>query len=243
MGTWYTNEADFLNAVTAYSYSFENSELGAFPDFTYITPDGNLTAVYPDEIILFDGAKKGLFRASTFTTSNYNAIGIVVNIVDYSLNLDSPQEILAFSVTDDDTILFTPDNSTFFIGYIFSNFYENDLNIDLYEVVPNNLITEKIYLGIDGSNSLDPNITSVENLSTTNILYSENYFDLQSISSEEYVETNQVYAESYLEPLSINTAESFQKHIIYPKPFPGAIYFWYEIKHTIETELNSRVQS
>lgn len=86
------------------------------------------------------------------------------------------------------------------------------------------------------------NITSEELLSNENSLYPENYLDPNSVSSEETVILENIYAEAFIDVTSIQSAESFKKPLIFPTPYPGKIYFWYEQIHSIEFELNVRSQ-
>lgn len=86
------------------------------------------------------------------------------------------------------------------------------------------------------------NVTSEELLSNENYLYPENYLEPNSITSEEIIILENIYAQAFIDVPSIQSAESFKKPLIFPTPYPGRIYFWYEQIHSIEFELNVRSQ-
>lgn len=90
---------------------------------------------------------------------------------------------------------------------------------------------------------LDPlAIDSTENFGTESYLYPESYIDPNSLTSEEILVLDRAHAEAYIYPSEISSAEVFRKQVVFPKPFPGYIYNWYEKLQSIETELNSRVK-
>lgn len=248
MGTFYTNEEEFLAATTAFKYTLENETLRSLPQ-AYLIFDNQLLVSYPDDIRLINSSTKALFRGNFFDSQGFNAFGAYVNIIDFSNNSASPETVNfvnAATTESFESFSFIPASSRFFIGYLSDELFTSSIDTpgSLLFVefddnnTPKELASDTFYLGFGGEALLSPNITTEENLSSSNYIYAEYEITINNINSEENIETHKLDAQNLIIPSSISSLESFSKNKIYPDPYDGSIYIWAEKPLIIETFLN-----
>ena len=108
-----------------------------------------------------------------------------------------------------------------------------------YNLYPSYIETSGIFSSAFIDLYIDPNfIDTNESFGSELNLYPASFIDPNFIESEEILIIDKAYAESYINVVAISSQETFKKQIVFPKPFPGTVYNWYEILSKIESELH-----
>lgn len=265
MGTWYTNKASFLTAVTGEitdTYNdlsgFYTGPLSRLSGKVGYSAVGGLFIVSPNSTVTLstNDVNETLAIGINTLASEFNSAGGTFNITDSS-GFSYLTGTVTFEFYDGAVLIDTYthiQNSAdqFFIGYVPSIISGGSAG-ELKALGPGSGLyigTSEVILGL-GPDSSPANVnidtTSLDSIesfgSDINILAGNIDISINPIESSEDTLIEFMNSQSFIDITPIQSQETFNKPIIWPTPNPGQIYFWYEQIHSIEFELNVRSKS
>lgn len=249
MGTWYTNENDFLESIrdtqtdtfNDLSYDIYASPISRLSSYLSIESSINIIVNEIDSVLTLSSNDDSIITATSHLT---NSVGGIFSLHDGNNKVTGNCNIYALDRYNNVVSSYSMNVDSinnFFIGYTSD---EEHLSLRL-EPEDINLFAgiSKIYIG----NSIQLiNVISVESLEYANSQsssYSEYLIESNSINTDENINIENLLPQSEIYPYPISSQETYKKSMIWPTPSPGQIYNWYEKIYTIELDLNTRSKS
>lgn len=249
MGTWYTNENLFLESIKDtqidtfddLSYDIYGSPISRLSSYLFIESSINILVTEIDSELTLSSNDDSIIIANSHLT---NCIGGIFSLHNGSNKVSGICNV--YSIDKFDNVLSSysinlESVDTFFIGYS-----TDEVHIGLrLEPEDTNLFAgiTQIYIG-NFVQTINPTpLESLEDVNSQLYLYSDYIIDSSSVETQENIVIENIFSQSEIFPNSITSQETFKKPLIWPTPYPGQIYFWYEQIHSIDFELNVRSKS